>query len=190
MNAEEAATLCRLAKTISPSQPVDEFTPAAWALILEDVRFVDARQALKELGGEQEWLHVSHIVKRVKKIRGERIARYFANVQPPNGLDAAEYDEWYRTTRKRIGDGDYTPEPPAAVEGGKRNLGELGQAGQPVERIKSLRAAQEETRRRMADAKAERERKHEEQRQHQQAARQAARAELRGRNETPEGEMA
>ena len=173
MNAQDAAQLCRLAKTISPSQPVDEFTPAAWALILEDVRFEDARQALKQLGGEQEWLHVSHIVKRVKKIRSERVSRYFANVQPPAGLDAAEYDRWYRDTVRRIGDGDYEPEPPAAIEGGKRDIRELGQAGNRVERIQSLRSAQEQAKRQMADAKAEREREHEQRRRNQQAAREA-----------------
>lgn len=125
MNAEEAAHLCKLAKTISPSQPVDEFTPAAWALILEDVRFEDAREALKQLGGEQEWLHVSHIVKRVKRMRSARVDKYLASVPVPSGLDAAQYDRWYRATVKSIADGEYEPEKPAAIEGQKRDLREL-----------------------------------------------------------------
>lgn len=175
MNAEEALQLCRLAKTISPAQAVDEYTPAAWALILEDVRYVDARQALKQLGGEQEWIHVSHIVKRVKKLRGERVTKYAANVSPPSGLSDAEYAAWHRRTIESIADGDLEPEPqvPAGVTR-KRDVLALG-SGPPsldaAEPARNARDAHAEAKRVLQEAAVERNAEREKRREARENAR-------------------
>ena len=127
MNAREATHLCKLAKTISPAQAVDEFTPAAWALILEDIRFEDARLALKQLGGEQEWVHVSHIVQRVKRIRRDRVLDFGTLPDPPRRIDpdGPEYRHWLAETTKAIADGTYRPSTPEAL-GAKRDIRDLG----------------------------------------------------------------
>lgn len=140
MTPDEALRLCRIAKSVSPAQAVDDYTPDAWALILRDVRLDDAEDALRQLGGEQEWIHVSHIVKRVKRIRSARVDKYLANVPVPSGLDAAEYDRWYRATVKSIADGDYEPEPPAALDGPKRDIRELAAGADNSEAVNLLRS--------------------------------------------------
>lgn len=111
MNADEALKLCRLAKAASPAQAVDEYTPELWALALQRERFVDAQQALIDLAREQEWIHVSHIVKRVRKIRSDRVAAFGAMPDPPSGLSDAEEWEWMKALAKRIADGEEVPRP-------------------------------------------------------------------------------
>lgn len=128
MTPDEALRLCRLAKAASPAQAVDEYTPDLWALVLQPWRLVDAEQALAELASEQEWIHVSHVVSRVKRMRSDRVKRYLANVSPPSGLSPAEYADWQRKTITAIADGDLTPEPPRQVEGHRNVIRELGQA--------------------------------------------------------------
>lgn len=105
MSPEEALKLCRLAKAASPAQAVDDYTPELWALSLTRERFVDAQQAVVELSREQEWIHLSHIVKRVKRIRDERV-RAVTMPTPPDGLTPAEYSDWFRDTIRRIADGE------------------------------------------------------------------------------------
>lgn len=105
MNAEESLHLCRLAKALSPAQAVDEYTPEAWGLVLEDVRFEDAKEALVSLAKEREWIHVSHIFQRVKAIRGRRIEVY-GPVTPPRDMAYEDETQWLRETRRRIADGE------------------------------------------------------------------------------------
>ena len=95
MNAEEALKLCRLAKALSPAQAVDEYTPEAWQMVLAKYRFADAQQALTELAGQQEWVHVSHIVQRIKQIRAKRLAEH-PPVEPQPGLSDEDYATWLR----------------------------------------------------------------------------------------------
>lgn len=106
MNPEEALRITRLAKALSPAQALDDFTPDAWALILAPYRYEDAERALRELGAEQEWIHVSHIVKRIKRLRSERIRRNEDLLSPPPGLTEVEYLTWLRKTRAALGDGE------------------------------------------------------------------------------------
>jgi hypothetical protein len=111
MSPAEAINICRLAKTISPAQAVDEYTPEAWALVLRNIRYVDAEEALAQLGGEQEWIHVSHIVKRVKAIRNNRIMK-FGPFEVPDGLSPVEYARFIETAHRAIADGDPAPVAP------------------------------------------------------------------------------
>lgn len=111
---QEALKLCRMAKALSPAQAVDEFTPTAWSLILRKVRYCDAELALEELGGEQVYIHVSHIVKRVKRIRRDRIDDFGTLPDPPSSLDPADtegYQRWLAETTRAIADGNPPPRP-------------------------------------------------------------------------------
>lgn len=111
MTPEETLRICRLAKALSPAQAMDEFTPEAWAVVLAPFRVEDATEAIQQLGGEQEWIHVSHIVARIKRIRRDRILA-FGPTDPPAGLDDAGYHRWLVATQKAIADGTMT-QPPA-----------------------------------------------------------------------------
>lgn len=163
MNAEEALHLCKLAKTISPAQAVDEFTPAAWALILEDIRFEDARLALKQLGGEQQYTHVSDIVQRVKRIRRDRVLDFGPLPDPPPHIDpdnTRALIQWQKETTEAIADGDYRrPESAAPDAIGKRDvIRELGQVRSVDSALatRPLREAHEQARRDLQAAEAER----------------------------------
>lgn len=139
MNAAEALKICRLAKALSPAQAVDEYTPDAWALVLRNTRYVDAEQALVELGGEREWIHVSHIKGRVKGIRDARSRAFGTPPDPPHeiGGDPEAYHHWYVQTMRAVRDGDLTREnyqAPAlatAADTGRPSLRELLAAATP-----------------------------------------------------------
>lgn len=108
MSPEEALQICRLAKAAFPQQAVDEFTPDAWALALEDDRFEDAKLALKQLMREQPFLHVSELIGRMKRIRRNRLDAFGTLPEPPVGVGESpeKYRDWYAETVRAIGDGD------------------------------------------------------------------------------------
>lgn len=108
MTPDESLRILRLAKALSPAQAIDEYTPEAWAMVLRNVRYVDAEQALIELGGEQEWIHVSHIRARVKRIRAARLMAFGPLPNPPEELvgDTAAYTAWLVDVRTRVMDGE------------------------------------------------------------------------------------
>lgn len=114
MNQDEALRLLRMVKAISPAQAVDDYSPEAWALILRNHRYADAETALEQLGGEQEYIHVSHIVARIKRIRRDRIDDYGTLPDPPSSLDPSDtraYTAWLARTTRDIADGN-PPEVP------------------------------------------------------------------------------
>lgn len=116
MNETEALTLCRLAKSASPAQAMDEYTPQLWHEVLKDYRFEDCKTALIELAGEQEWLHVSHVVARVKKIRRARILAH-GPIEFPAALsnDPDAEARWHKQAIERIADGLHLE--PLAIDG-------------------------------------------------------------------------
>ncbi len=110
MTPQETLKICRLAKAASPAQAMDEYTPELWAMVLAPFRYVDAEQAITELAGDQEWIHVSHIKKRIKRIRHERVLAYGMLPEPPSDVDALPggYSKWHYDTVRAIGDGALT----------------------------------------------------------------------------------
>jgi hypothetical protein len=115
---EEAFRICRMAKALSPAQAVDEYTPEAWALILRTWRYADAEAALEVLGAEQEFIHVSHIVKRIKRLRAERLTAFGALPTPPVSIDPDDttaLQRWQAETTRAIADGTLTPSEPMAL---------------------------------------------------------------------------
>lgn len=118
MTPDEALKLCRFAKALSPAQAVDEYQPEAWALVLRRWRLVDAMRALEELGAEQEWIHVSHIVARVRRIRRDRVEDFGPLPQPPRSLDPDDtraHQAWLAETTRLIADETYDAEPVTAL---------------------------------------------------------------------------
>lgn len=132
--------LCRLAKTLYPSMPLDEYTPQGWALALDRERFEDAKEALRQLSREQQWLHVSDVVARVKKIRQDRVLAYGPLPDPPSGMSDEEYARWYAENIRAIADGTATREATPQLKGPTRDVAALGQVGRAVEGLHSDQA--------------------------------------------------
>jgi hypothetical protein len=111
MNPQEAIALCRFTAACCPSQKFDELTPDAWGLLLADVRFIDAKEAVTIVARKQPWVSPAEIISEVKKIRRKRIDEY-GPITPPADLDpddTAAYREWWANVQKAIADGEMRP---------------------------------------------------------------------------------
>lgn len=124
MSPEQALAICRLAKGAFPATSVDELTPDAWALALEDDRFEDARVALKELMREQTFIHVSDICQRIKKIRNQRVLDFGPLPNPPGELADNPPAEiaWTRRIVRAIADGEPVERPAIPAAGDRPNI--------------------------------------------------------------------
>lgn len=103
MNEQEIAVLLRMVKALCPAQRFDEYTPDAWALVLDEVPFADALAALKPLALEQPFIAPTDIAKHVKRIRSERIGRLPQPV--PNPVPGVSERDELLAVRRAIADG-------------------------------------------------------------------------------------
>ena len=110
MNPEEALTLCKFAKAACPQQAIDQDTPAAWAMLLDDIRYQDAQEALKNVVRDQPFVSPSEIRAEVKRIRAKRVIAFGPIPDPPRevGDDPARYRAWIGETQRAIADGRVT----------------------------------------------------------------------------------
>lgn len=76
MTELELAKLLRFVHALCPAQKFDEYTPDAWELVLGDVPFDDARDALKTLGQKLRFIAPSDIAQEVRRVRNVRAAQY------------------------------------------------------------------------------------------------------------------
>lgn len=105
MNAAEAAALLTIAASFDNRKP-DEDAARGWAYALEDVRFVDAREAVvKHYRRSSQWLMPVDVIKAVTAIRADRIAKAPHPI-PPAGLTESEERAWIGDARRRIADGE------------------------------------------------------------------------------------
>lgn len=112
MTPMEAVALCRFTAACCPSQKFDELTPDAWGLLLEDIRFVDAKDAVTTVARKQPWVSPAEIIAEVKRMRRKRIDE-FGPITPPADLDPDDvgaYREWWANVQKAIADGDLKPQ--------------------------------------------------------------------------------
>ena len=127
MNATETAKICDAISQIKPAQRFDTETPAFWAVILSDVRYEDARQAVLNLGGRQQFIDPSDIIAEVRRLRDDRVDRTEMPVPNASPDDPAAYAAEYRALRLAIADGDLAGE---RLEAYRR--GEISLTGHPV----------------------------------------------------------
>ena len=119
MNRADAIRLCRYVHAATPAQKLDEYTPQAWADILEDLpcSFDDARAAVIAIKRRQVFVDCSDIIAEVRRIRDERLERTPLPPVPPEVLDnGPAYLEWREREIRRIADG----EPERKAIGGSR----------------------------------------------------------------------
>lgn len=113
MNRTEAVKLCRLIRALCPTQPLDVYTPDAWSLVMADIRYDDATEAVQTIyrnqGNDQEWggrrIEADDIIREVRRIRNQRIKDH-PPIDPPTGLTVHEYHDWLIATHRAIADGE------------------------------------------------------------------------------------
>ena len=111
MNPVEAAAVLRKTLAYCPSQSVDAATPDAWAEALDDIRLVDALDAVRLLGrrelepGKARYIEPGHIRAEVRRLRTRRVEMH-PPIDPPSGMSPAQLHAWQHRTRQAIADGD------------------------------------------------------------------------------------
>lgn len=99
MNQAETARLCRAIAAIAPAQKFDDETPAFWCLLLADVRYMDAQEAVIAIGRRQAWIAPADILAEVRRIRASRLGT------ADTVLPAADPDDvraWLRAHRAQL----------------------------------------------------------------------------------------
>ncbi len=90
MNATETSKLCRVIASLAPAQKFDDETPAFWSLVLADVTYADASEAVKRLARRIPFIGTADICAEVAVIRKARVQSAEAadelvpNVDPDN----------------------------------------------------------------------------------------------------------
>lgn len=107
MDINETTRICKAIASIKPAQYLDDETPAFWSLILADIRYEDARQAVVTLGGKTKFIDPSDIITEVKRIRNERLKH--------SDLIIADSPEERRAIIKAIADGEIEGPKPASL---------------------------------------------------------------------------
>lgn len=99
MNSTEALALLRKVIALCPSQAMDEYTPEAWAEVLDDIRWEDANQALINIGkadldlDKRRYIEPGHIRGEVRRIRARRLSVY-GPIEPPPTPWPADANPW------------------------------------------------------------------------------------------------
>lgn len=114
MTPDEVKALCRFAANLAPAQKWFKDTPTAWAMVLEGVPYADARAAVVQLGGTQEFISPSAIVAKVKAMRRDRLAGVDDVLPNADPDDPAGYRAEIRALVQAQGSGSLDPEVYAA----------------------------------------------------------------------------
>ena len=112
MNRADAIKLCRYVHAATPAQKLDEYTPQAWADILEDLPcgFDDARAAVVAIKRRQVFVDCSDIIAEVRAMRDERIRQHPPPAPPPELLDDPEaYRQHLRDSARAAAEGSDGP---------------------------------------------------------------------------------
>lgn len=154
MNIAEAITLLRKVKAHCPSQLIDEYTPEAWAEVLEKVSFADANEAVVLICrqplalGKTRYIEPGHIIGEVHRVRQMRL-RYYGDVTIPDDLPDSKFHAFSIAVSRMAGDGTLTRADPnptyadmeqavAAIEEEQRRTEERLDARRAESRIASV----------------------------------------------------
>lgn len=102
MNPEEAVALCRIIKATFPSQYMDEYTPDAWGMALDDIPFDIARMAVAEVARRHRFMSVSELrqaVSRMRQIARVSIEPITGGVNPVHDGDPDNVQAWLKHMR-------------------------------------------------------------------------------------------
>jgi hypothetical protein len=122
VNRADAIKLCRYVHAATPAQKLDEYTPQAWADILEDLPcgFDEARGAVVAIKRRQVFVDCSDIIAEVRAVRDARIRLHPPPPPPPELIDdPAAYGEYLRESTRAAADGTSGRQ---AITGPRREL--------------------------------------------------------------------
>ncbi len=107
MNRTEALAILSFVHAACPAMRMDEQTPEAWALLLADLDYQDAQQAVVNLGKRQAFIAPADINQETRRLRTDRLSRE-ASLEPPDADpdDVPAYLEAVRSGRTRRVDQD------------------------------------------------------------------------------------
>ncbi len=106
MNLREATSLIVMVRAGCPGMEIVEGMPEMWQATLDDVRLVDAQQAVVALvRASPRWIAPADVRGEVRRIRDDRLDRT-PMPTPPLGLDPAQGVVWRRDMLRRIADGE------------------------------------------------------------------------------------
>jgi hypothetical protein len=117
VNLSETTALLALVSQIMPAQKIDEFTPDAWTLVLEDVTFDDARQAVVAVAKRAPFVAPAEIIAEVKRMRRDRLDASPEAIPDADPDDEAAYRRALREGRMKVAEGR-TPRNVAALVAG------------------------------------------------------------------------
>lgn len=114
MNITEVIQIIEIVRRICPAQRFDDEAPEAWLLVLEDISFTTAREALRGAARAQDWITPRAIRDQAMQIRDSRIQSVALRggdgrlVAVPEDSDPIDYDHLRVEDlylRQLIGDG-------------------------------------------------------------------------------------
>lgn len=107
MTIEEVERILLLVEGLCPTQRITPDTPEAWHLLLADVRYVDAYDALPVIAMHNDRIAPRHIVEAVRALRHDRMLR-FGPIETVRTADVGHEVRERNELVRRICDGDYT----------------------------------------------------------------------------------
>ena len=134
MRDTEAVRLVGIISALCPGQKLAELTPEAWQLVLDDVSYDDAQQAVRlvyrRLAEKDDYQGYARIEAKdvLAEVRRSSWPARTAGVHPdalvpPDGLDTRQELEWIRNARRALREG--RPVPDNGRQLGTRSLGSL-----------------------------------------------------------------
>lgn len=76
MTKEECIKICRLVAAMCPQQKFDAYTPIAWSMVIGDLRFDDAQQAVVEAAKVSAFISPADIIKQIKVLEDARLREF------------------------------------------------------------------------------------------------------------------
>lgn len=138
MTPDDALKLCKFAKSACPAQAIDQDTPAAWFVLLNDLNYNDAMAALVNVVKTQPFVSPAEIRAEVKKLRAARITAFGPMPPPPpevaNGTES-DYIAWLKDSQTKIADGTVTKPEQLAIDTAPRKPRKM----QMIETFKSIK---------------------------------------------------
>lgn len=119
MNRPEAVRLVAIISALCPGQKLADLTPDAWQLVLDDVSYDDAQQAVRavyrRLAEKDDYqgyarIEAKDVLAEVRRMWRRRLDRLDPeHLVPPAGLSVLEDMEWRRATIRAIAAGAPVP---------------------------------------------------------------------------------
>jgi hypothetical protein len=156
MTPAESLAITRFVRAACPQQKFEEYTADAWHELLADLRFVDVREAVRNLGRRQPFIGPADVRDEVRRVRAERIRALPTSALEPADVDPDDVDA-YQAARRRLveaaADGELTVDAPTVnVLGQARVVAAIeGRAGLPDDVRNVFAQAEQAARKRRAE---------------------------------------